>query len=196
MIPPASVAAENILLALTPATSSRHFGMARGARRIAEHTAPGFVKGTLSYMAPDPGRQAGEPGQRPFSLAITLWRRWPASACSFHAKFRHDVIEAIRRCEVPAVRRPPARRPAGAVGRSTAHCRRSRGAVRLGRRSDGEREFKRDPGWRGLVEARPTSWFGNRVDEARMARPSCPRPRRRRASELRLASIADVPARW
>src|SRR4030095_5114541 len=71
---PRDVAPQNILLALNGDIKLADFGMARARDRIAEHTAPGFVKGTLSYMAPETLR-----GAQPttvsdqFSLAGTPW---------------------------------------------------------------------------------------------------------------------------
>jgi serine/threonine-protein kinase len=102
------VSPQNILLALNGDIKLADFGMARARDRIAEHTAPGFVKGTLSYMAPEilVGKPAS-PASDLFSLAITLWEAL-AGERLFHAKSDIDVIERIRRCEVPplADRRP------------------------------------------------------------------------------------------
>jgi serine/threonine protein kinase len=102
------VSPQNILLALNGDIKLADFGMARARDRIAEHTAPGFVKGTLSYMAPEilVGKPAS-PISDLFSLAITMWEALTGERL-FHAKSDIDVIEAIRRCEVPplADRRP------------------------------------------------------------------------------------------
>jgi serine/threonine protein kinase len=95
------VSPQNILLALNGDIKLADFGLARARDRIAEHTAPGFVKGTLSYMAPEilVGKPAS-PISDLFSLAITLWEALTGERL-FHAKSDIDVIEAIRRCEVP-----------------------------------------------------------------------------------------------
>jgi serine/threonine-protein kinase len=102
------VSPQNILLALNGDIKLADFGMARARDRIAEHTAPGFVKGTLSYMAPEIliGKPAS-PASDLFSLAITLWEALTGERL-FHARSDMDVIEAIRRCAVPplADRRP------------------------------------------------------------------------------------------
>src|SRR5215510_8200422 len=102
------VSPQNILLALNGDIKLADFGMARARDRIAEHTAPGFVKGTLSYMAPEilVGQPATPVSDR-FSLATTLWEAM-AGARLFHAKSDMEVIERIRKCEVPplAERRP------------------------------------------------------------------------------------------
>src|ERR1043165_9709768 len=102
------VSPQNVLLALNGDVKLADFGMARARDRIAEHTAPGFVKGTLSYMAPEilPGKPAS-PASDLFSLSCTLWEALAGDRL-FHAKSDIDVIEMIRRCVVPplADRRP------------------------------------------------------------------------------------------
>ncbi|HEY0482736.1 MAG TPA: serine/threonine-protein kinase [Kofleriaceae bacterium] len=104
------VSPQNVLLALNGDIKLADFGMARARDRIAEHTAPGFVKGTLSYMAPEilVGKPA-TPISDLFSLAITMWESL-AGERLFHARSDIEVIERIRRCEVPplAERRPDA----------------------------------------------------------------------------------------
>src|SRR5262245_21381725 len=47
------VSPQNILMASNGDVKLADFGMARARDRIAEQTAPGIVKGTLSYMAPE-----------------------------------------------------------------------------------------------------------------------------------------------
>lgn len=97
------VSPQNILLALNGDVKLADFGMARARDRIAEHTAPGFVKGTLSYMAPEilVGKPA-TPVSDLFSVACTLWEAL-AGVRLFHAKADVQVIEMIRKCEVPAL---------------------------------------------------------------------------------------------
>jgi len=95
------VSPQNILLALNGDIKLADFGMARARDRIAEHTAPGFVKGTLSYMAPEilTGNPA-TPVSDLFSLACTLWEALSGRRL-FHAKADVQVVELIRRCEIP-----------------------------------------------------------------------------------------------
>jgi eukaryotic-like serine/threonine-protein kinase len=92
---------QNILLALNGDIKLADFGMARARDRIAEHTAPGFVKGTLSYMAPEilVGKPA-TPVSDLFSVAVTLWEAL-AGERLFHAKADVDVVQMIRKCEIP-----------------------------------------------------------------------------------------------
>jgi serine/threonine protein kinase len=99
---------QNILLALNGDIKLADFGMARARDRIAEHTAPGFVKGTLSYMAPE--ILAGKPATPVtdlFSVACTLWEALAGDRL-FQAKNDVEVIAMIRRCEIPSLaeRRP------------------------------------------------------------------------------------------
>lgn len=68
------VAPQNILLGADGAVKLGDFGMARARDRIAEHTAPGVVKGTLAYVAPD-CLKGDAPGPRSdvYSLGATIW---------------------------------------------------------------------------------------------------------------------------
>ena len=109
------VSPQNILLALNGDVKLADFGMARARDRIAEHTAPGFVKGTLSYMAPEilAGKPA-TPVSDLFSLACTLWEAL-AGARLFDARADVEVIELIRRCEIPPIADRRADLPAALV---------------------------------------------------------------------------------
>ena len=92
---------QNILLGLNGDIKLADFGMARARDRIAEHTAPGFVKGTLAYMAPEV--LAGKPAtplSDLFSFGCTLWEAL-AQERLFYAKRDVDVLGLIRKCEVP-----------------------------------------------------------------------------------------------
>ena len=95
------VSPQNILLALNGDVKLADFGMARARDRISELTAPGFVKGTLSYMAPEILK--GEPAtplSDLFSLSVTLWEAL-AGERLFHARSDAEVVDRIRRCDVP-----------------------------------------------------------------------------------------------
>jgi serine/threonine protein kinase len=94
---------QNILLALNGDVKLADFGMARARDRIAEHTAPGFVKGTLSYMAPEIlSGQPATPASDLFSVACTLWESLSGRRL-FDAKTDPEVVTMIRRCEVPSL---------------------------------------------------------------------------------------------
>jgi serine/threonine-protein kinase len=99
---------QNILIALNGGIKLGDFGMARARDRIAEHTAPGFVKGTLSYMAPE--TLVGKPPTVTtdlYSLGITLWEAL-AGERLFDAPSDAQVVDMIRNARVPplADRRP------------------------------------------------------------------------------------------
>ena len=97
------VSPPNVLLALNGDVKLADFGMARARDRIAERTAPGFVKGTLSYMAPEilSGTPA-TPLSDQFSLACTLWEVL-AGRRLFDAKTDPEVVAAIVKCDVPSL---------------------------------------------------------------------------------------------
>ncbi len=95
------VSPQNIMLALNGDVKLGDFGMAHARDRIAELTQPGFVKGTLSYIAPEVLK--GEPAtplSDLFSLSVTLWEAL-AGERLFHAKSDAEVVDQIRRCDVP-----------------------------------------------------------------------------------------------
>jgi serine/threonine protein kinase len=96
-------APQNILLARNGDVKLADFGMALARDRIAEQTAPGFVKGTLSYMAPEllVGQQPS-PASDLFSFGCTLWEAL-ASERLFQAKSDVEVIGMIRKCEIPLI---------------------------------------------------------------------------------------------
>jgi serine/threonine-protein kinase len=97
------VSPQNILLGLNGDVKLSDFGMARARDRIAELTAPGFVKGTLSYMAPEifVGKLAS-PASDLFSLGAVLWETLMGERL-FHARTDAEVIGKIRTCAVPPI---------------------------------------------------------------------------------------------
>ena len=95
------VSPQNILLALNGDVKLADFGMARARDRIAELTAPGFVKGTLSYMAPEILKgEPASPLSDLFSLSVTLWEALTGDRL-FQAKSDQEVVAMIRACDVP-----------------------------------------------------------------------------------------------
>ena len=97
------VSPQNILLALNGDVKLADFGMARARDRIAEQTSPGFVKGTLSYMAPEilTGKEAG-PVSDLFSFGVTLWESLTQERL-FHATRDDEIYALIRKCDVPSL---------------------------------------------------------------------------------------------
>jgi serine/threonine protein kinase len=97
------VSPPNILMAQNGDVKLADFGMARARDRIAEQTAPGIVKGTLSYMAPE--LLVGAPSTPScdlFSLACTLWEAL-AGRRLFEAPSDPEVFALLKRCEVPPI---------------------------------------------------------------------------------------------
>jgi serine/threonine-protein kinase len=95
------VSPRNILMALNGDVKVADFGMARARDRIAEQTAPGHVKGTLCYMAPEllTGTKPS-PASDIFSLACTLWEGL-AGRRLFDAKSDPEVFIQIKKHQVP-----------------------------------------------------------------------------------------------
>jgi serine/threonine-protein kinase len=95
------VSPQNIMMALNGDVKLADFGMARARDRIAEQTAPGVVKGTLSYMAPEllVGTPPS-PASDIFSLACTLWEAL-AGRRLFHAATDPEVFALVKKCEPP-----------------------------------------------------------------------------------------------
>jgi eukaryotic-like serine/threonine-protein kinase len=97
------VSPQNILMASNGDVKLADFGMARARDRIAEHTAPGIVKGTLSYMAPELLIGAPPtPASDLFSMACTLWEAL-AGRRLFDGSTDPEVFAQIKRCEVPSL---------------------------------------------------------------------------------------------
>ena len=95
------VSPRNILMAINGDVKLADFGMARARDRIAEQTAPGIVKGTLAYLAPE--QLVGAPPAPVtdlFSLSSTLWEAL-AGRRLFDAKTDPEVFAQIKRCEIP-----------------------------------------------------------------------------------------------
>jgi serine/threonine-protein kinase len=90
------VSPQNILLGLTGGIKLGDFGMARARDRAQTLTAPGVVKGTVSYIAPEILR--GKPALPPsdlFSVACTLWEAL-AGERLFDARSDVEVVRKIR----------------------------------------------------------------------------------------------------
>lgn len=94
------VSPQNILLGHNGAIKLTDFGMARAKDRAAALTAPGFVKGTLSYMAPEIlAGVAPSPASDQFALGCTLWEAL-AGERLFRGRSDAEVYKMIRAGEV------------------------------------------------------------------------------------------------
>ena len=90
------IAPQNVLLGLNGAVKLGDFGMARARDRAAAMTAPGFVKGTLSYMAPEIlMASTATPLSDQFSVACTLWESLAGQGL-FQARTDAEVFVMIR----------------------------------------------------------------------------------------------------
>jgi serine/threonine protein kinase len=94
------VAPQNILLGLNGCIKLADFGLARARDRASKLTAPGMVKGTLSYMAPEilRGRPACVQSDQ-FSLGCALWEAL-AGERLFDGASDAEVVTAIRSGQV------------------------------------------------------------------------------------------------
>jgi eukaryotic-like serine/threonine-protein kinase len=90
------VSPQNILLGLTGGIKLGDFGMARARDRAGALTAPGIVKGTVSYIAPEILRgKPAVPASDLFSTACTVWEAL-AGERLFDGRSDVEVVRQIR----------------------------------------------------------------------------------------------------
>jgi serine/threonine-protein kinase len=95
------VAPQNVLLGADGAIKLGDFGMARARDRIAERTAPGVVKGTLAYVAPECLKgEPPTPRTDVYGLGVTLWEA-TAGERMFEVKSQIALIDKIRAGDIP-----------------------------------------------------------------------------------------------
>jgi len=94
------VSPHNILLGVNGVVKLTDFGLARARDRVYSLTAPGTVKGKLSYLAPEVtlGRQA-TPQSDIFGMGTVLWEAL-AQMRLFDARTDLEVFKQIRNCEI------------------------------------------------------------------------------------------------
>ncbi|GAB4516740.1 MAG: hypothetical protein Tsb0020_35360 [Haliangiales bacterium] len=95
------VSPTNILLSTAGTVKITDFGLARARDRAYSLTAPGTVKGKLSYLSPEVsyGRAAG-PKSDQFSLGSVLWEALTGQQLFVGAN-DIEIFKRIRACEVP-----------------------------------------------------------------------------------------------
>src|SRR6185503_3252599 len=98
----------NVLLGVNGAVKLTDFGLARARDRAASLTAPGTVKGKLSYLAPEV--TFGKPNSVQsdlFTVGSVLWEAL-AGERLFDGKSDVEIFKKIRACNVPPIaeRRP------------------------------------------------------------------------------------------
>jgi serine/threonine-protein kinase len=98
------VSPHNILLGVNGVTKLTDFGLARARDRVFSLTAPGTVKGKLSYLSPEVTYgQPATPLSDLFAMGCVLWESLAGQRC-FEAKSDLDVFKMIRNCEVRPLR--------------------------------------------------------------------------------------------
>jgi serine/threonine-protein kinase len=94
------ISPHNILLGVNGIVKLSDFGMARARDRVKSLTAPGIVKGKLSYLAPEITHGAGaSPSSDLFSMGSVLWEVLAGRAL-FDAKADLEVFRKINRGEI------------------------------------------------------------------------------------------------
>jgi serine/threonine protein kinase len=107
------VSPHNILLGANGVVKLTDFGLARARDRVYSLTAPGTVKGKLSYLAPEVTLgQAASPQSDLFGMGTVLWEAL-AGARLFDARSDLEVFKQIRNCDIRPLARlrpdvPPA----------------------------------------------------------------------------------------
>jgi len=102
------ISPHNVLLGVNGGVKLSDFGLARARDRIASLTAPGTVKGKLSYLAPEVA--FGKPNTVQsdlFGVGSVLWETLSGERL-FDGKTDIEIFKKIRACQVPPiVRRRP-----------------------------------------------------------------------------------------
>ena len=97
------VSPHNVLLGVNGAVKLSDFGLARARDRAASLTAPGTVKGKLSYLAPEV--TFGKPNTVQsdlFGVGSVLWETLTGDRL-FEGKNDIEVFKKIRACQIPSI---------------------------------------------------------------------------------------------
>jgi eukaryotic-like serine/threonine-protein kinase len=102
------VSPHNVLLGINGVVKLSDFGLAKARDRIASLTAPGTVKGKLSYLAPEVtyGRP-NSPQSDLFGVGNVIWEALTGERL-FDGKNDVEIFKKIRACKIPPIaeRRP------------------------------------------------------------------------------------------
>lgn len=107
------VSPHNVLLGLNGAVKLSDFGLARARDRAASLTAPGTVKGKLSYLAPEV--TFGKPNTVQsdlFGVGSVLWETLTGDRL-FDGKNDIEIFKKIRACQIPSIQARRRDIPAG-----------------------------------------------------------------------------------
>jgi serine/threonine-protein kinase len=102
------VSPANVLLGTNGVVKLSDFGLARARDRVASLTAPGTVKGKLSYLAPEVTLgKANSPQSDLFGVGSILWESLSGERL-FDGKTDVEIFKKIRACQIPSIlqRRP------------------------------------------------------------------------------------------
>jgi serine/threonine-protein kinase len=102
------VTPHNVLLGTNGVVKLTDFGLARARDRVASMTAPGTVKGKLSYLAPEVSfGKSNTPQSDLFGVGSVLWETLSGERL-FDGKNDVEIFKKIRACKVPPIteRRP------------------------------------------------------------------------------------------
>jgi serine/threonine-protein kinase len=102
------VTPHNVLLGINGVVKLTDFGLARARDRVSSMTAPGTVKGKLSYLAPEVSYgKPNTPQSDLFCVGSVLWETLSGERL-FDGKTDVEIFKKIRACNVPPIadRRP------------------------------------------------------------------------------------------
>jgi serine/threonine-protein kinase len=102
------VSPHNVLLGINGVVKLSDFGLAKARDRIASLTAPGTVKGKLSYLAPEVTYGRANTAQSDlFGVGNVIWESL-AGERLFDGKTDVEIFKKIRACKIPPIieRRP------------------------------------------------------------------------------------------
>jgi eukaryotic-like serine/threonine-protein kinase len=102
------VTPHNVLLGTSGVVKLTDFGLARARDRVASMTAPGTVKGKLSYLAPEVSfGKPNTPQSDLFGVGSVLWETLTGERM-FDGKSDVEIFKKIRACQIPPIaeRRP------------------------------------------------------------------------------------------
>jgi serine/threonine-protein kinase len=97
------VTPHNVLLGVSGVDKLTDFGLARARDRVASMTAPGTVKGKLSYLAPEVSFGKANTAQSDlFCVGSVLWETLSGERL-FDGKTDVEIFKKIRACKVPPI---------------------------------------------------------------------------------------------
>jgi eukaryotic-like serine/threonine-protein kinase len=102
------VTPHNVLLGVNGVVKLTDFGLARARDRVSSMTAPGTVKGKLSYLAPEVSfGKSNTPQSDLFGVGSVLWETLSGERL-FDGKNDVEIFKKIRACKIPPIadRRP------------------------------------------------------------------------------------------